>query len=199
MKKRLILGTSSESRIKLISKLGIVPEMIISPNIDESRLKNEKPLDLSKRLASAKLDEVIKKINENKSTNTSEFVVLTADTVTCVGRRVLDKTNTKEDAVKCLEFLSGRNHDVYTSISIANGDGSKKIVKYTRTVIKLKNLTPQEIDFIVNNDNCIGKSGGCNIEGLLESFVININGSHSNIIGLPMYQVRNCLLTYGVL
>lgn len=199
MKKKLILGTSSESRIKLISKLGITPDIITSPNVDESKLKNEKPLDLSKRLASAKLDEIVKKIGQDKSINPSEFVILTADTVTCIGRRALEKTNTNEDAIKCLELLSGRNHDVYTSISISNGDGTRKIVKYTKTVIKLKNLTRQDIDFIVKNDNCIGKSGGCNIDGLLEQFVISINGSYSNIVGLPMYQARNCLLSYGVL
>ncbi len=199
MKKKLILGTSSQSRIKLVSKLGVTPNIITSPNIDESRLQNEKPLDLSKRLASEKLDEIVKKIAQDRSINPSEFVILTADTVTCIGRKILDKTNTNDDVTKCLELLSGRNHDVYTSISISNGDGSRKIVKYKKTVIKLKNLTPQEIDFIVKNDNCIGKSGGCNIEGFLEQFVISINGSYSNIIGLPMYQVRNCFLSYGVL
>jgi len=182
----LILASSSKSRLSILKSLQLEPSIIASPEVDESHLKNETPLNLSKRLASLKAQKIF---NEYK-TNHTDLTVIAADTVVCVGRKILEKASSKEDIESYLRAMSGRNHTVYTSICIIYDNG-KEYKRTSKTKVKFKRLTEAEIYQYSSLNEGLGKAGGYSIAGIAESFIININGSYSGVIGLPTQYIRN--------
>jgi septum formation protein len=174
----LILGSSSPARLEILKKIGYSPDFIISPEVDETPLKKELPKNLSIRLACLKG----LKIAELKP----EDVIVSADTVVCVGRRVIDKCASEEEVREAISMLSGRSHRVYTTVCITNK--SKQILKTSETRIKFKRLTKEEIENFVKSGEGIGKAGGYTISGIAESFILSISGSISGVMGLPSYE-----------
>jgi septum formation protein len=118
--------------------------------------------------------------------------VLAADTVVALGRRILPKAETKEVVAQCLARLSGRRHTVYTAIALAE-PGRPLRLRVVGTRVSFKQLTPAEIARYVAGGEGMGKAGGYAIQGSAEGFVRQINGSYSNVVGLPLYETLNLL------
>ena len=188
---RLILGSSSKSRIEILKNhLGLVPNVVLSPDVDEVFDKTEDPRLISFRLANEKMQKVIKTFDYQKGD-----VAITADTVVAKGRRVVDKALNDDDVRRSLNLLSGCNHRIYTTVCVS--DFTDVRTRTVETRIKFKHFSTEDIEFYVKSGEGIGKAGGYGISGLAESFVINIIGSSSNVIGLPSYQTANLLKSFG--
>lgn len=186
---RLILASSSESRIKLLEKLGYLPDLIEHPEVDETPLKKELPGDTALRLAITKS----KKVHETFP----DDLVIAADTVCAIGRRQLPKALTEEDVRFCLKSLSGRRHKTYTGICGIRGD--RVISKVGVTILKFKVLNKDDIEeFVADKKQWYGKAGGFTLMGLAAAFITMIRGDEeSNVIGLPLYHARNIIKTLG--
>lgn len=179
----LILASASPRRRDLLAQIGLVPDIIAAADLDETPLHGETPRLLALRLAQAKAKAVAA---------TQPGFVLAADTVVCVGRRVLDKAHTAEDVVACLKLLSGRGHRTYTGIAVIAPGGklSSRVIE-TRLVFKV--LTAAEIAAYADSGEGLGKAGGYGIQGRAGGFVTNLVGSFTAVVGLPLYETR-CLL-----
>lgn len=179
----LILASASPRRLELLNRIGITPDKIIPADIDEGVLKNEAPAQYPQRVAVEKALKISKEY--------PDAFVLSADTAVSVGRRILPKAETIDDALYCLKLLSGRNHIVTTAVVIAHN--GKIAAKSVPTRVKFKLLTKQEIDEYIASNEWQGKAGGYGIQGLAGAFVINLVGSWEGVMGLPLYQTK-CLL-----
>ena len=183
----LILASASPRRLSLLGQIGIVPNHIIPADIDETPKKNELPRALALRLAKEKAMAI--------PASDGHFI-MAADTVVAVGRRILPKAETKEDISYCLDLMSGRSHTVFTGLAIRMPDGQLKS-RVVATKVKFKNLSSTEKLNYIASDEGIGKAGGYGIQGMADSFVVSINGSYSNIVGLSLYDIRAMLMGVG--
>jgi septum formation protein len=179
----LILASASPRRRDLLAQIGIVPDHIAAADLDESPLKDETPAQLALRLAVSKAQAV--------AAVTPGFV-LAADTVVCVGRRVLDKADTEADVAACLKLLSGRGHRVYTGVAVVSPAG-KLSSRLIETRLTFKRLSDIDIVAYLTCGEGIGKAGGYAIQGLAGSYVTQLVGSYTAVMGLPLYETR-CLL-----
>ena len=182
----LILASASKARLELLESVGISPDKILNTNIDETPIKSEKPLDYVSRIALKKNKAVKKKKLE---------IVLTADTVVALGRRIIQKPNNKEEALYFLNLLSGRRHKVHTSICIFSKE--KYFQKNVTTTLKMKRLSDDEKKCYLLSDEWKGKAGGYSIQGAASYFFPFISGSYSNIVGLPLTETVGMLLGIG--
>ena len=157
--------------------------MIIAADLDESCLKSETPAQLALRLAVDKARAV---------SATTPGYVLAADTVVAVGRRVLDKAHTNADVQNCLTLLSGRGHRVFTGVSVIAPDGrlSSRLVE---TRLTFKRLSAQDIAAYLDCGEGLGKAGGYAIQGFAGAFVMQLVGSYTGVMGLPLYETRALL------
>ena len=178
-----ILASASPRRRDLLALIGLVPDRIVAADLDESPLKDETPAQLALRLAVSKAQAVA---------STTPGFVLAADTVVCVGRRVLDKAETAEDVAACLKLLSGRGHRVYTGVAVVNPAG-KLSSRLVETRITFKRLSAADTAAYLASGEGIGKAGGYAIQGLAGAFVTHLVGSYTGVMGLPLYEAR-CLL-----
>lgn len=183
----LILASASPRRLELLKQVGIIPDKIIPAEIDETPITSEKPRELAARLAKQKAEEIAK-------THSGCFV-LASDTVVACGRRILGKANNKEEAASFLKLLSGRRHSVYTGVSLICPAGNSH--KTVKTVVKFKNLNMEEIDQYLCHDEWIGKAGAYAIQGVAAQYISTINGSYSNVVGLPLMETVNMLKGRG--
>lgn len=186
----LILASSSKQRLDLLNQINVFPQLIISPNIDESLKKKELPKQYSIRMAQSKACEVRKSY--------PNYFILSADTVVSCGRRILPKAETKQEAEKCIRLLSGRRHRVYTTICLLTPDDNKHI-KSTMTIIKFKRLTEQEISNYLLSNQWNGKAGGCDLQGIAGMFILWLQGSYFSATGLPIYETYCLLSQYELL
>lgn len=159
-----------------------------APEIDESPLKGELPRDYVGRLARNKALAVPRGDDE---------VVLAGDTTVAVGRRILEKPVDEADLRRMLGLLSGRRHHVYSGICVVGRDGKAR-VRVVDTIVAFKQLMADEIDAYVATGEGMGKAGGYAIQGRAEAFVRFLSGSHSNVVGLPLYETRTLLTSVGV-
>lgn len=186
---KIVLGSSSRARCELLASIGFAPDIIVSPDIDETPLKCEKPKNISYRLAREKAIKVAKSYPTD--------VVISADTVTSVGNLSLPKTMTKEEAIFCMQKLSGRRHNVYTSICVIYGD--KMITKTSSTTLRLKSLSDTEFKDYIESEQWLGKAGAFSIKGFAASFVEWMKGDQeSNVRGLPLNSLSKILNSLGV-
>jgi len=183
----LILASASKARLELLESVGISPDKILNTNIDETPRKSEKPLDYVSRIALEKNKAVKKKKSE---------IVLTADTVVALGRRIIQKPNNKEEALYFLNLLSGRRHKVYTSICIFSKE--KYYQKNVTTILKMKRLSEDEKKCYLFSDEWKGKAGGYSIQGAASYFFPFISGSYSNVVGLPLTETVGMLIGIGL-
>ena len=185
---KLILASSSIRRLHLLAQIGITPDSIVSPNIDESVTQNENPREYVKRMASAKAD----------AAKQSGKYLLAADTAVVCGTRILPKAETEDAAVDCLSLLSGRRHKVFGSICLLLPNGERRM-RLVETTVSFKRLTESEIASYLSSSEWDGKAGGYAIQGRAASFVKHISGSYSNVVGLPLYNVSQLLRGNGYL
>lgn len=187
-KSTLILASASPRRAELLAQVGIFPDQIIPGDIDETPLKAEKPRLLAARLATLKAQKIACQHNDS--------YILAADTIVACGNRILGKAENSNEAQDFLKILSGRRHNVYTGVCLIS-PGANSSVKVVKTVVKFKSLTKDEIDFYLSYDEWKGKAGGYAIQGLAARFIRAVNGSYSNVVGLPLFEVTNLLRGHG--
>ena len=185
LKRNLILASASKSRLNLLAQINIAPHKICPADIDETRLKSEKPLDMVKRLAKAKA----LKVSEQYPND----IVMSADTVSIVGNRVLDKTYSAEIEREYLALIGGRRHKLYSSVCFVVADKNIFRQKTVMSVLKFKRFSAEEIEEIIACEQWKGCSGGYAIEGLMGKYLTFVSGSVSNIMGLPLHVVHNNL------
>lgn len=185
LKRNLILASASKSRLNLLAQINITPHKICPADIDETRLKSEKPLDMVKRLAKAKALKVAEQYPND--------IVMSADTVSIVGNRVLDKTYSAEIEREYLALIGGRRHKLYSSVCFVIADKNIFRQKTVMSVLKFKRFSAEEIEEIIACEQWKGCSGGYAIEGLMGKYLTFVSGSVSNIMGLPLHVVHNNL------
>jgi septum formation protein len=184
----LVLASTSPRRRELLARIGVTPTRIASPDIDETPLKGELPRDYVARLARGKALAVARAADE---------VVLAGDTTVAIGRRVLEKPADEADLRRMLGLLSGRRHHVYSGLCVVGTDGKAR-VRVADTIAAFKVLSAAEIDWYVESGEGMGKAGGYAIQGRAESFVRFLSGSHSNVVGLPLFETRTLLTSAGI-
>ena len=155
-------------------------------DIDETPLRAELPRDYAVRMAREKALAI----------EADGAFVLAGDTVVAAGRRILPKAEDEATARKCLELLSGRRHRVLSAIALRAPDGSMR-ERLSETQLKFKRLSSQEVDAYIASGEWEGKAGGYAIQGMAEALIPWIQGSHSGVVGLPLYETRALLKAAG--
>ena len=184
----LVLASSSPRRRQLLERLGVTPVRVESPDIDETPLKAEVPRDYALRLALAKAQAVTRVPGE---------IVLAGDTTVALGRRILPPADTEAIQRDLLGKLSGRRHHVLSAICVIDADGRAR-TKIADTIVAFKPLSPPEIDAYIAGGEGLGKAGGYAVQGYAEAFVRFLSGSHSGVIGLPLFETRALLKWAGL-
>jgi septum formation protein len=180
----LILASASPRRLELLARIGVVPDQVLPADIDETPRKAELPRQLAARLAMG------------KALASGEGLVLAADTVVGVGRRILGKPADAAEAQRFLELLSGRRHQVHTGVVLRQPDGrlGKRLVS---SVVAFQRLTAQQVAAYLDGGEWQGVAGGYAIQGRAEMFVRFLSGSHSNVVGLPLFETAQLLRGCG--
>ena len=187
-----ILASASPRRVELLNLVGIVPDHILPADIDETRKPGELPRDLASRLAQEKAQAIY----QHKNTQTDGAYILAADTVVACGRDILEKAADEEEARKFLSKLSGSRHIVWGGISVITPDG-KQIGRCVKTIVKFKKLSKTELDAYLALNEWQGKAGAYGIQGRAAAFVNFLGGSHSNVVGLSLYDTIQMLKGTG--
>jgi septum formation protein len=183
---RLILASASPRRLELLARLGITPEAVMPAEIDETSRKAELPDRYACRMACEKAAAVAG----------PGSLVLAADTVVAAGRRILPKTEDEDEARAALTLLSGRRHRVHSAVAVTDPAGRTRLRLSTSTVA-FKRLSPEEVDAYLAGGEWRGKAGGYAIQGRAEALVRMLSGSHSGVMGLPLYETRTLLRAAG--
>jgi len=186
MPPRLILASASPRRRDLLAQIGIVPGAVTATDTDERPRKAEAPRALALRLARAKA----------AAAATPDAVVLAADTVVAAGARILPKAETAEQARACLTLLSGRRHRVLTAVVLRLPDGTTR-ERLVESVVAFARLTPAQQDAYIASNEWHGKAGGYAIQGRAAAFIRFLSGSHSNVVGLPLFETAQLLRSAG--
>jgi len=181
---KLVLASASPRRLALLERVGIAPDLLNPAGVDETPLKRETPRRLSLRLAElkAKTAQAMPQV-----ARLGAAFILGADTVVGLGRRILPKAETPEEAHACLRLLSGRSHWVYSSVCVISPKGRLSI-RCSETKVRFKLLSRSDIQAYIKTGEWRGKAGGYAIQGRAESFVRMLHGSHSGVVGLPLYE-----------
>ena len=186
VKPALILASASPRRRELIARLGVEPQAICAADIDETPHKAEVPRDYARRMAREKALAV--------PHDTAH--ILAGDTVVALGRRILPKAEDEATARRCLDLMSGRRHRVMSAIALLSPDGTLR-ERLSETVVRFKSLSPAEIDAYIAGGEWHGKAGGYAIQGRAEAFIRFLSGSHSNVVGLPLFETAQLLRGIG--
>ncbi|MGY9000229.1 MAG: Maf family protein [Rhodospirillales bacterium] len=184
----LILASASPRRVDLLRQIGIVPDSIIPADINEVPLKSELPRQLVRRLAHSKASLIAR--------SHPEVFILAADTVVACGRRIIPKAVTQEEASAFLKLLSGRRHRVISGLAIVSPDG-KVHQRIVETAVTFKRLSSKELDTYLASSEWRDKAGAYAIQGLAAKFVSALNGSYSNVVGLPLFETSQLLSGLG--
>jgi septum formation protein len=170
---KLVLASGSPRRLALLEQIGVEPDRIFPVEIDETAKRNELPRNLARRLSREK-----------------------ADTVVSVGRRILPKAELIEEAAGCLRLLSGRAHRVYTGLALVTAKGQVRR-RLVETRVRFKRLSREDVESYLASGEWRGKAGGYAVQGFAGAFVVKLNGSYSNVVGLPLYEVMSLLTGEG--
>jgi septum formation protein len=181
----LTLASASPRRRELLARLGVVPNAVVTANVDETPNEGELPHAYARRVARDKALGV-----------SAPGFVLAGDTVVAAGRRILPKTEDEATARRCLELLSGRRHRVLSAIALLAPDGTLR-ERLNETIVRFKQLSQEEIASYLAGGEWHGKAGGYAIQGSAEGLVQWIQGSHSGVMGLPLYETRTLLRAAG--
>jgi septum formation protein len=185
---RLVLASASPRRLALLARIGVEPDAVVPADIDESVPKGELPREHALRLAREKAEAVAAK--------EPNALVLAADTVVAVGRRILPKVEGEKTLRACMRLLSGRRHRVLTGVALAI-PGTAVRERLVETMIAMKRLSDEEIDYYASHGEWRGKAGGYALQGYGEVYVRHIAGSYSNVVGLPLAETRVLLKSAG--
>ncbi len=185
-----MLASASPRRLQLLERVGLKPDLLNPSDIDELPHKRETPRALSIRLAREKAERALE-MPLVRALGANAFV-LAADTVVGLGRRVLPKAETTDQALDCLSLLSGRSHWVYSTICLI-APGNRVSTRCVETKVRFKRLSRDDVDSYIASGEWRGKAGGYAIQGRAEAFVRMLTGSYSGVMGLPLYETVNLL------
>jgi septum formation protein len=186
---RLVLASASPRRATLLAQIGIVPDEVIAPEVNETPLKGERPRALALRLARAKADAVA-------GAKMGRIAVLSADTIVAVGCRMIAKTTDPDTARHALSLLSGRRHRVVTAVVLTAPDG-RRAERLCETMVAFARLSDEQLDSYLACGEWSGKAGAYAIQGRAAAFVREISGSYSNVVGLPLFETAQLLRGFG--
>ncbi|WP_406736993.1 Maf family protein [Thioclava sp. GXIMD4215] len=184
---KLILGSASPRRRELLDQLGLVPDAVRAPDIDETPRKNERPRDYVARMAREKAMALDLAADE---------VILCADTTVTCGRRILGKPEDAAEAAEFLFMLSGRRHHVLTAVAVRGAFGIRE--RLVDTVVKFRPLSNEDVNAYLASGEWQGKAGGYAIQGLGGAFIPWIQGSYTGVVGLPLAETAILLTSAGV-
>jgi septum formation protein len=182
----LILASASPRRRELLGRLGVAPAGVAAADIDETPIKAELPRVYAVRMAREKALAAAR----------DDAHVLAGDTVVAVGRRILPKAEDEQTARECLQLLSGRRHRVFSAVALRAPDGTIR-EKLSEAQLRFKPLEEAEIAAYLAGGEWHGKAGGYAIQGAAEALIAWISGSHSGVMGLPLFETRALLKSAG--
>jgi septum formation protein len=187
----LLLASSSPRRRDLLAQLGVTPDHIFAPDIDETPAKAERPDLYAIRMARTKANAARGVL--------PGAVILACDTTVAAGRRIIGPpTQTEAEVAACLTLLAGRRHRVYSAICVIGADGRVR-ERLSTTIVQFKQLTAAEIAAYVASGEGMNKAGGYAIQGRAAGFVRFLSGSYSGVVGLPLYETHSLLVSTGVI
>jgi septum formation protein len=186
----LVLASASPRRLALLQQIGIEPAALMPAEVDETPGRNEAPRALAARLAAEKA--VVARDLVRRRDELKDSFIVAADTVVCVGRRVLPKCEIREEAQGCLDLLSGRAHRVFTGVSVVTPAGKRRD-RLVETRLRFKRLSAREIARYLDTDEWRGKAGGYAIQGRAAVFVARLVGSYTGVVGLPLHETAALL------
>jgi len=189
---RFILASASPRRLALLRQIGIEPDLIEPADVDETPRPGELPRRYAARLAAEKA-----RVAAARHRGGRDTIVLGADTVVACGRRLLPKAAAAAAARACLELLSGRGHTVYGGLCVIDAEG-RAHDRLVATKVKFKRLEDREIDDYLASGEWRDTAGAYVIQGRAAAFVRAINGSYSNVVGLPLYETATLLGGLGL-
>ena len=191
---KLILASGSPRRLALLAQIGVEPDRVMPVTVDETPKKNELPRNLAKRLAEEKAAAAVALAKTDGDLAGS--LIIAADTVVSVGRRILDKAESIDEAAACLRLLSGRAHRVHTGVAMVNAGGQLRR-RLVETRVRFKRLSREDVDAYLASGEWRGKAGGYAVQGIAGAFVVKLTGSYSNVVGLPLYETMSLLTGEG--
>lgn len=183
-----VLASASPRRLELLRQIGIAPDEVLPADIDETPRKAELPKNYVLRMAVEKA----RVVREKRQSH----IVLSADTVVALGRRILPKGETEDVARKCLALLSGRRHTVMTAVCVVSELGVEKN-RVVSSTLRFKRLTSDEIDDYIASGEWQGKAGAYAVQGKAAGLIPFMSGSYSNIVGLPLFETTHLLKACG--
>ena len=183
---RLVLASASPRRLELLARLGVTPDEVVPAEIDETPRRGELPAAYACRMAAEKAAAVAR----------PGAIVLAADTVVAAGRRILPKAEDEETARRALMLLSGRRHRVLSAVTVVDPEGRARH-RLSNSIVAFKPLTQAELAAYLRSGEWRGKAGGYAIQGRAEALIRMISGSHSGVVGLPLYETRALLRAAG--
>jgi septum formation protein len=182
----LILASASPRRLALLAQIGVTPDRVAAPDLDETPRRNEAPRVYAERLALEKAHRVAQ----------PDAFILAADTVVALGSRIMPKAADAEDVRACMALLSGRRHHVLTALVLIGPDG--RVGRRTSdSVVAFSRLTPAQLDAYAACSEGVGKAGGYAIQGRAAGFARFLSGSYSGVVGLPLFEVAQLLRGRG--
>ncbi len=179
----MILASASPRRLELLRQIGITPDRIFAPEIDETPEPGELPRAYAARMALAKL-------------SAQDGYVIAADTVVAAGRRILHKTASRAEAETYLRLLSGRRHKVFTGVAVRAPDG-RVASRVVASVVGFARLDEPQLREYLDSGEWNGKAGGYAIQGQAATFIDFIAGSYSGVVGLPLHETAALLRGLG--
>ncbi|WP_181708344.1 Maf family nucleotide pyrophosphatase [Chthonobacter rhizosphaerae] len=185
----LVLASGSPRRVSLLTQVGITPDRLMPADVDETPGRRELPRTLARRLARTKAEVAANRMEPTPGGG--PVLVLAADTVVSVGRRILPKAETFAEAEDCLALLSGRTHRVFTAVCLVTPRGVRERLVDTR--VRFKRLSRAEMDAYLASGEWQGKAGGYAIQGRAGSFVVRLVGSYHAVVGLPLFEATSLL------
>jgi septum formation protein len=183
---RLVLASASPRRLELLARLGVIPDSVVPAWIDETPRKGELPVAYACRMAGEKA----------AATAAPGALVLAADTVVAAGRRILPKAESEAEARAALTLLSGRRHRVLSAVTLIDAAGRARH-RLSTSLVAFKRLSDEEVGAYLASGEWRGKAGGYAIQGRAEALVRSLSGSHSGVMGLPLYETRALLRAAG--
>ncbi len=190
----LVLASGSPRRLALLSQIGVDPDVIIPADLDETPQRGESPRSLAIRLSAEKA-RTAAQIARGRA-DIQLPLVLAADTVVSIGRRILPKCEIRDEAEDCLRLLSGRAHRVHTCIALVAASGAKRS-RLVETRVRFKRLSREELSSYLDSGEWRGKAGGYAIQGIASAFVVRLIGSYTGVVGLPLAETASYLAAEG--
>jgi septum formation protein len=189
---KLVLASGSPRRLALLNQAGIEPDLLMPADVDETPDKGELPRHLALRLAQKKGELVAARAKEAGMS----AIVVSADTVVAVGRRILPKPELQGEAEECLRLLSGRAHRVFTGLCVVSARGRSR-TRLVESRLRFRRLSHDDISAYLACGEWRGKAGGYAIQGIAGSFVVKLMGSYSSVVGLPLAETIALLTGEG--